>query len=246
MQRWSKLTFGEVRPIPSIEMFDSHLAWVAEEKRSCTTMDVIWARTRNHIASLALFHGYLPDSFKWSDSLLARSDLQYQVADRHAVVNRDPNGKTVKVHKSILTQPQLIKVHKFAYSMEAASLAILAAFIGITNQTLARPGQICSLNRCHLTMNPDAELPVLPAFGPVMMLQLGDRGNHKVADKGTDMTHFVMRTLHPSLVCPWFALALNAGLQATVQGRSRYDDICSGVTGQWVCFAVSGMPVYHT
>ena len=83
--------------------------------------------------------------------------------------------------------------------MEAASLAVLAAFIGITNQTLARPGQICSLNRCHLTMNPNAELPVLPAFGPVMMLHLGDRGHHKVVDKGTDMTHFVMRTLHPSL-----------------------------------------------
>ena len=84
-------------------------------------------------------------------------------------------------------------------------------------------------------MNPDAVLPVLPPFGPVMMLQLGDRGHHKVADKGTDMTHFVMRTLHPSLVCPWFALALNAALQATVQGRSRYDEICNGVTGQLVC-----------
>ena len=232
MQRWSKLTFGgEVRPISSLEMFDSHLAWVAEQKRLCTTLDVIWSRARNHITTLALFHGYLPDSFRWQDSLLARTDLQYQVADWHAAVNTDTNGKTVKVHRSILTQPQLALVHKFVYSMEPASLAVMAAFIGITNQTLARPGQICSLNRVHLTMNPEAELPVLPAFGPMMMLQLGDRGHHKVADKGTDMTHFVMRTLHPSLVCPWFALALNAALQAKVQGRSRYDEICSEVTG---------------
>ena len=204
MQRWSQLTFGEVRPVSSLEMFDNHLAWVAEQKRSCTTLDVIWARARNHIASLALFHGYLPDTFRWQDSLLARSDMQYQVADKHAVtvVNTDTDGRIVKVHKSILTQPQLALVHKFAYNMEAASLAVLAAFIGITNQTLARPGQICSLNRCHLTMNPDAELPVLPAFGPVMMLQLGDRGRHKVADEGTDMTHFVMRTLHLPLYAP--------------------------------------------
>lgn len=51
-------------------------------------------------------------------------------------------------------------------------------------------------------MNLKAELPVLPAFGLVMMVQLGDRGHHKVVDKGTDMTHFVMCTLHPSLECP--------------------------------------------
>ena len=93
-----------MRPISSLKMFDSHLAWVAEQKRSCTTLDVIWSRARNHIASLALFHGYLPNSFRWEDSLLARSDLQYQVADRHAVVNMDTDGKTVKVHKNILTQ----------------------------------------------------------------------------------------------------------------------------------------------
>lgn len=66
---------------------------------------------------------------------------QYQAADRHAVVNTDTDGTTVKVHTNTLTPKQLAPMHKSVYSMEAASLAVLAAFIGITNQILARPGQ---------------------------------------------------------------------------------------------------------
>ena len=109
--------------------------------------------------------------------------------------------------------------------MDAASAAQLLAYVAINFQTLARSGQICQLNRRHLTIDTDAELPRLPFFGPVKLLQLGDRGHHKVADKGADMVHWVMRTLHPILACPWFGLALNAALQAKVQGRDRYQDI---------------------
>ncbi|DBB07187.1 TPA: hypothetical protein ACH3X1_011754 [Trebouxia sp. C0004] len=106
-----------------------------------------------------------------------------------------------------------------------APAAQLLAYVAVNLQTLARAGQICQLNRHHLTIDPDAELPCPPSFGPVKLLQLGDRGHHKVANKGADMVHWVMRTLHPSLTCPWFGLALNAALQAKVQGRDRYKHI---------------------
>ena len=98
LQRWSKLLFGEVLPTSSLEMFDNHLAWVADQKRDCTQLDVIWTRARKHIASLALFHGYLPANFTWQNSQLARRDLRYQVADRHAVVNTDTDGRCTPTH----------------------------------------------------------------------------------------------------------------------------------------------------
>ena len=215
---------NEVVPIQSIQMFEDYFSWLTEHKQGAQRL-LSWTRARKHIETLAHFHGYMPDGFTWQNSRAVRIELKLKVADDAAAMALDTDGPTVRPHKHTLQPDQLQEFYGFVCEMDAASAAQLLAYMVINFQTLARSGQICQLNRCHLTIDPDAELPRLPSFGPVKLLQLGDRGHHKVADKGVDMVRWVMRTLHPNLTCPWFGLALNAALQAKVQGRDRYQDI---------------------
>lgn len=63
---------------------------------------------------------------------------------------------------------------------------------------------MCQLKKVHVSLYPDQfEIAVNPLSGLVQMLQLGDRGNHKV-DKLGDMAHWIMRTFKPSLQCSVF------------------------------------------
>ena len=224
MQKWCIIKHNKVVPIQSIQMLEEYFSWLTGHKTGTRRLES-WTRARKHIETLAHFHGYVPDGFTWQDSRAVQIELKLKVADGARAMALDTDGLTVRPHKHTLRPDQLREFCGLVCEMDAASAAQLLAYMAINSQTLARSGQICQLNRCHLTIDPDAELPRLPSFGPVKLLQLGDRGHHKVADKGVDMVHWVMRTLHPNLACPWFGLALNAALQAKVQGRDRYQDI---------------------
>ena len=91
----------------------------------------------------------------------------------------------------------------------------------------------------HVSLYPENyELPVNPLFGPVQMLQLGDRGNHKV-DKLSDMSHWVMRTCKPSLKCPWFGMALMTALDARDRQGSRYDELYDNSASKLLHFALA-------
>ena len=228
MQKWCILKHDKVVPIQSIQMFEAYMGWLTEHKLGTRRLES-WTRARPHIETLARIHGYVPDGFRWRDCEAVQFEFKLKVADDAAKMALDTEGPTVRPHKHTLQPDQL---ERFYGEMDAASAAQLLAYAAVNFQTLARAGQICQLNRRHLTIDPDAELPRLPSFGPVKLLQLGDRGHHKVADKGGDMVHWVMRTLHPSLTCPWFGLALNAALQARVQGRDRYEHIESKKNGE--------------
>ena len=114
-------------------------------------------------------------------------------------------------------------------SRSAAECALLLAFCGIMGQSLARSGQICKMNRIHISYS-EANLPVTPLFGPVRLLHLGDRGHHKV-NKTADMAHWVMRTMKPSLACPWFGLALKTALDAKQRQGAQYEELLFECTG---------------
>ena len=85
------------------------------------------------------------------------------------------------------------------------------------------------MNRVHISFS-EVKLQVTPLCGPVRLLHLGDRGHHKV-NKEADMAHWVMRTMKPSLACPWFGLALKTTLDARQQGGAQYEELLSRSTG---------------
>ncbi len=90
---------------------------------------------------------------------------------------------------------------------------------------------MCKLKKVHVSLYPERfELPVNPLFGPVQMLQLGDRGNHKV-DKLGDMAHWIMRTFMPSLQCPVFGLAVKVALDAKERKGEQYEELYRNSTG---------------
>lgn len=185
--------------------------------------------TRDHAATLARFHGHISDKFKWGDSSYARN-LISKVAETKLLVTSDTDGKTVNQQNATLSPRDLQRLYKWAMTQPADTCALLLAFCGVVSQTLARSEQCCKMNTVHMSIYPEAAPDKLPLFGPTKMLHLGDRGHHKV-NKSDDMAHWVMRTLEPSLACPWFGLALKAVLDARQQGEERYTDIQQETTG---------------
>lgn len=180
--------------------------------------------TRNHAATLARFHGCISDNFKWEDSSYARN-LMSKVAETKLLITSNTDGKTVNQQNATLSPDNLQRLYEWAMTQPAATCALLLAFCGVVSQTLARSEQLCEMNTVHMSIYPETVLYKLPLFGPtIKMLHLGDRGHHKV-NKSDDMAHWVMRTLQPSLACPWFGLALKAVLDARQQGEERYTDI---------------------
>ena len=123
---------------------------------------------------------------------------------------------------------------KYAMTLRARPCSLLLAFCSLMSQTIARSRQLCMMKKIHVSLPDQFELPVNPLFGPVQMLQLGDRGNHKV-DKLGDMSHWVMRTFKPSLKCPWFGLALKAALDAKERNGEQYNELRSNSTGMLPC-----------
>ena len=142
----------------------------------------------------------------------------------------DTDGRTVRQERHSLSSEQLQLLYIYAMSLSAAECALLLAFCGIMGQSLARSGQICKMNRAHISYS-EANLPVTPLLGPVRMLHLGDRGHHKV-NKTADMAHWVMRTMRPSLACPWFGLALKTALDAKQRQGAQYEELLSQGTGE--------------
>ena len=183
--------------------------------------------TRSHAATLARFHGYISDNFKWEDSSYARNVMS-EVAERKLMLATDTDGKTVNQQNAILGPDQLDRLYKWALTQSADTCALLLAFCSIVSQTLARSEQLCKMNSVHMSIYPEAAPYKLPLAGPAKFLHLGDRGHHKV-NKSDDMAHWVMRTLEPSLACPWFGLALKAVGEG--EGEGRYIDIQQETTG---------------
>ena len=219
LQRWCQLTFGEVRAIDSLQMYDDHMTWLAAKKAGCSTIVEIWHRARKHIATLAAFHGYLP-SFDWRDSEVAKYEVSQLVHDNCIAQAADSDGRTVRQERHSLSPDQLQLLYIYVTSRSAAECALLLAFCGIMGQSLARSGQICKMNRVHISYS-EANVPVTPLFGPVRLLHLGDRGHHEV-NKTADMAHWVMRTMKPCLACPWFGLAVIEGLTFTRNDALRH------------------------
>ena len=163
--------------------------------------------------------------FSWEDSEVTKYDLPLQVYDIAREVAADTDGKSVNQQRHSLTQSELIAMLEYAMTLTAQLCSLLLAFCGVMFQTIARSRQLCKLNKVHVSLYPqEYELPVNPLFGPVQMLQLGDRGNHKV-DKLGDMAHWVMRTFKPDLKCPWFGLAFEAALNAKERNGEQYEEV---------------------
>ncbi|DBA86106.1 TPA: hypothetical protein ACH3X1_005625 [Trebouxia sp. C0004] len=59
-EHWCQETFGEIRAIDSLQMYDDRMTWLAAKKAMCKTAVEIGHRAQKHIATLAAFHGYLP------------------------------------------------------------------------------------------------------------------------------------------------------------------------------------------
>ena len=231
LQRWCHETLGEVGAIETLRMYDNHMTWLAAKKAGCRTAVEIWHRACQHIATLAAFHGYLP-SFGWRDSEVAKYELSQLVHDHAIAQAADTDGRTVRQDRHSLSPKQLQLLYTYAMSRSAAECALLLAFCGIMGQSLARSGQICKMNKVHISYN-EANLPVTPLFGPVRLLHLGDRGHHKV-NKTADMAHWVMRTMKPSLACSGFGLALKSALDAKHRQGAQYEELLSQCTGALV------------
>lgn len=229
--------YKEVRAITSVEMYEACLQWIADQKiaQRLKSVATIWRNRRNYLAKLANFHGYVPAMFKWEDSEVAKWDVSLQVCDTAREVAADTDGRSVNQQRHSLTQAELTGILEYAMTLRARACSLLLAFCSLMSQTLARSRQLCMMKRIHVSLYPDKfELPVNPLFGPVQMLQLGDRGNHKV-DKLGDMSYWVMRTFQPSLKCPWFGLALRAALDARERRGEQYKELCSNSLGMLLC-----------
>ena len=168
--------------------------------------------------------------FKWADSEVAQYDVALQVYDIAREIAADTDGKSLNQQRHNLTRSELSVVFKHVMTLRARPCSLLLAFCGIMSQTIARSNQLCKLRKVHVIYPEQFELPVNPLFGPVQMLQLGDRGNHKV-DKIGDMAHWIMRTFKPSLQCPVFGLALKVGLHARERNGQQYAELISNSTG---------------
>ena len=144
----------------------------------------------------------------------------------------DTDGRTVRQDTHSLSADQFQLLYTYAMSRSTVECALLLAFCGIMGQSLARSCQICKMNKVHISYN-EANLPVTPLFGPVRLLHLGDKGHHKV-NKAADMAHWIMRTMKPSLACPWFRLALKTALDAKQQQGGQYEELLSQCTGEFV------------
>ena len=131
-------------------MYDDHMTWLAAKKASCKTIVDIWHRARKHIATLAAFHGYLP-SFDGRDSEVAKYELSQLVHDHSIAQAADTDGRTVRQERHSLSSEQLQLLYIYAMSLSAAECALLLAFCGIIGQSLARSGQICKMNRVHIS-----------------------------------------------------------------------------------------------
>ncbi|DBB03022.1 TPA: hypothetical protein ACH3X1_013441 [Trebouxia sp. C0004] len=222
--RFQKLKSGEINANASVALNDY------EPRKPAAEVD-IWHRARKHIATLAACHGYLP-SFHWSQSEVAKYELSHLVHDHSKAQAADTDGRTVRQERHSLSPEQLQLLYIYAMSLSAAECALLLAFCGVMGQSLARSGQICKMNRVHISYS-EANLPVTPLFGPVRMLHPGDRGHHNV-NKTADMAHWGMRTMKPSLACPWFGLALKTALDAKQRQGAQYEELLSQRTGQVV------------
>lgn len=234
LQRYSQEVYGPgvIQPIRSQKEYEDYMTWLAQKKAHLRSGSLLWHRARDYMARLAVFHGYVPTSFKWEDSEVVK-DLSRSVNDDARAKALDTEARTVNQENNSLAPSELKALYKHAMGLQAATCALLLAFCGITEQTLARPGQLCKMNRVHMSLYPKSELPKSPLFGPVKMMQLGDRGHHKVdKDDPKGMSHWVMRTYRPSLACPWFGLALKAALDAKQRAGAQYDDIMSQTTGK--------------
>ena len=208
------------------------MRWIAEQKtaQKLKSIGTIWRNRRNYIAKLANFHGYVHVMFKWADSEVAQYDVALQVYDTAREIAADTDGKSLNQQRPNLTRSELSVVFKHVMTLRARPCSLLLAFCGIMSQTIARSNQLCKLRKVHVIYPEQFELPVNPLFGPVQMLQLGDRGNHKV-DKIGDMAHWIMRTFKPSLQCPVFGLALKVGLHARERNGQQYAELISNSTG---------------
>ncbi len=186
LQHGCQETFGDTRAIDSLQMYDDYMTWLAAKKASCRSIVEIWHRARKHIATLARFHGYL-QGFDLRNSEVAKYEVSQLVHDHSIAQAADTDGRTVRQERHSLSPEQLQLLYTYAMSRSAAKCALLLAFCGIMGQSLARSGQICKMNRVHISYS-EANLPVTPLFGPVRLLHLGDRGHHKV-NKTADMAH---------------------------------------------------------
>jgi len=235
MQAFCMHQFGEVRAITSVCMYEACLQWIAEQKtaQKLKSIVTIWRNRRNYIAKLANFHGYVPAMFKWEDSEVAKYDVALQVYDTAREIAADTDGKSVNQLRHSLTQSELSAVFKHAMTFRARPCSLLLAFCSVMSQTIARSNQLCMLKKVHVSLYPEQfELPVNPLFGPVQMLQLGDRGNHKVDKLGDmHMAHWIRRTFKPSLQCPVFGLALKVALDARERKGEQYEELYSNCTG---------------
>ena len=136
MQKWCIIKHNRVVPIQSIQMFEEYMSWLTEHKQGAERL-LSWTRARPHIETLARFHGYVPDGFRWQDSEAVRIELKLKVADDAAAMTLDTDGPTVRPHKHTLRPDQLQKFYGLVCEMDAASAAQLLAYVAINFQTLA-------------------------------------------------------------------------------------------------------------
>lgn len=74
-------------------------------------------------------------------------------------------------------------------------------YLGFTLQTLCRPGQLCELKRFQVRLYLPEGMFQLADAGSVQMIQLGDRGHHKVNSSGNS-SHWIIGHMQPSMLDP--------------------------------------------
>ena len=72
------------------------MSWLTEQRLGTRRLES-WIRARLHIETLARFHGYVPDGFKWQDSKAVWCELKLKMADDAAAMALDTNGPTVSI-----------------------------------------------------------------------------------------------------------------------------------------------------
>ena len=167
-----------------------------------------WATMRELLVKLAVYHGYVESDLTWNMIPELKHDIADEAKAKAILANRDTDHRTLDQNDTHLNTDELGKFTRaltgFRSGSESASMLL---YLGFTLQTLCRPHQLFSLKRFQVRLYSPEGMYQVPDAGPLQLIQLGDRGHHKVNNSGAT-THWIVGHMQPSMLDPVTALAL--------------------------------------
>lgn len=184
----------EVTPIKTVQEYEDILEWGLEDLRGNHHVVKQYQGFRHAIMQLAHFYGYIPKMFHYSHNDKANIDLDRLAGKYQDDYFTDKNKKgSVDQSKAAFEPNELDEFVKRVCKMpDSAESATTLAFIGLTLQSLSRPGQLCEVTRDNVRLYPDTDMHEDADFGPVTMVGVSDRG-HLKQDRRAEVTHWVSR-----------------------------------------------------